>query len=309
MTALKYLFATTTLLVSTNLFASELTAHFYGRADLSYDWQQHGTDDSTDNSSRFGVKGKYALRENLDLVFQLEQGIDLAHGGTEIKELLSTRNSYVGLKNDYGMFFFGTHDTPFKKSQIKVDAFNDHAGDIKNFLAGEVRARDSWGYHSPQWDSWSFKVMYVPKDEDFVASKSAAISYSNDHWVFSLGLDDDMRKNDKSASSTKVYDSVRASAQYKFEKWRFGVLVQESERQDVPKSAKQGYLLSVIYSANKWNLMAQHGDSNIFSANVMSTNLGVQYKFLKNVKAYLHYWHFDKASSDETVSLGFEYRL
>ena len=61
----------------------------------------------------------------------------------------------MGLKGSMGTIFLGKHDTATKKSQKKIDLFNDLAGDIKNILQGENRMSDLVGYTTPKINGFS----------------------------------------------------------------------------------------------------------------------------------------------------------
>ena len=216
------------------LAGTDIPVELYGEINVSYDSNDPGDADWESYVSRLGLKGAYKLNGNLQIVYQVEQEVDVGSGGTERDTLLGTRNSFVGLKGKYGTIYFGAHDTPFKKAQNKMDQFNDQAGDIKNLLVGEVRAKDSWFYHSPKYNGWQFQGMLIPSDSNFDSSKSASLLYKSDDWDFGFGVDADTRKNDRSVNRTNVYDSLRASTQFTPGSWKFGLIVQRSEQQNAP---------------------------------------------------------------------------
>ena len=194
--------------------------------------------------------------------------------------------------------------------QQKIDVFNDQGGDIKSLFSGEVRAKDSYGYHSPKWRGWKFSTMFVPSDSNFDSSKSIAMSYKADAWSFSLGLDDDMRKNDKSVAKTKVYNAYRGSVSYKPGNWQFGLMLQRSEQQNSAGADwESAYVASVRYTMGDFRLLAQHGNSDIVGDDVKSSNLGVEYFLQKSTKIYLYYWKYDKLAALDSFSLGVEYKF
>ena len=137
--------------VSSNIYASH---EFYGRIaidsqSISNNFLKGTETDIKSNESKFGIKGNFLLsnNSNLKLVYQAEYGFDPIDGkargdyGTFKK-----RNTFIGIQTDLGMLFAGTHDSAFKKSQLKVDLYNDLAPDIKNILHGENRLEDFIGY-------------------------------------------------------------------------------------------------------------------------------------------------------------------
>ena len=96
------------------------------------------------NDSRLGIKGKIDLREGLEAIYQAEYKIDPVDGkADEFKnKTFKQRNSFLGLRGNFGTLFLGTHDTALKKSQAKIDLFNDLAADIENILQGENRMKN-----------------------------------------------------------------------------------------------------------------------------------------------------------------------
>jgi hypothetical protein len=96
--------------------------------------------------------------------------------------------------------FVGTHDTAFKKAQLKVDLFNDTQSDIKNILRGENRMQDLVGYESPE----IFKGVKVVLNNIKTSDKnyqSYSINYSSDSLKASYSID----------TGLKGYDGKRLS--------------------------------------------------------------------------------------------------
>jgi len=112
----------------------------YGRAHLSADFLDDGADYSefniSSNSSRLGFKGEREFRPNLTGMFQIEQEITFDQGKTEF----SGRDTFAGLKGDWGMFRVGEFDTPFKRARGPANFFGDQLGDLRN--VARVRNRD-----------------------------------------------------------------------------------------------------------------------------------------------------------------------
>lgn len=291
--------------------AVELPVELYGKINISYDSHDPGDDDFKSNASRIGVKGEYALESGVSIIYQVEQSVDYAHGGTDIDTLLGMRNTYVGVKGSFGKFFFGTHDTPFKRSQSKIDLFNDQAGDIKTLLPGEVRARDSWVYQSPRFGGGlAVQAMYVPADGAFGSSKSLSLGWNRDNLHLGFGMDMDMRKNERAVARTRVYDSWRGVIQYTPGAWKFGALIQSSEQTNAAGADREtGYIASVAYKLDKLTLMGQYGASDILQADADQLLLGAAYKVSKGSKVYLYVSDLESGGAVDTVSVGFEFKF
>jgi len=298
------------VLLSSSALAVELSSKFYGEVNISYDFVDTGKDDFLSNVSRLGLKGDYKISDSLKVIYQVEQEVDLLHGGDEIDELLSMRNTFIGLQGNFGKVFFGAHDSPTKRVKGKADLFNDQAGDIKTLLVGEVRTRDSFFYHSPKWNGLQLQSVYVPEDNVFDSSQSLAVSWEQDDLYLAFGVDADLRKNERAVAKTSVYDSYVFTAQYTPGNWKFGGIVQRSEQQNaIAATSELGYVLSLGYKWNKFNFTTQYGDSDIPKADSTAYNFGVDYKIAAKGKVYLYYWNFDNGVESDTLSLGVEYKF
>ena len=144
------------LFIFITLFCFSLKAEptVYGKLWISVESQDtlSGTEvDMVSNASRLGVKGSMDFGDGLEAIYQAEYEVDPVDGTADEKNgrTFKQRNSFVGIKGSYGTLFLGTHDTALKKSQSKIDLFNDLAGDIKNILQGENRMSDFIGYTTP----------------------------------------------------------------------------------------------------------------------------------------------------------------
>lgn len=292
--------------------AVEIPAEFYGKVNISRDNPDPGADDWSSNASRLGLKGTYKLNESLSVIYQVEQEVDYAHGNKNIDTLFGVRNSYIGLKGSFGKVFFGAHDTPTKLAQNKVDLFDNQVGDIKALLAGEVRARDTWTWHSPEFAGGvSIKAAYVPSDSVFGASKSLSLGYETGDIYAGFAIDQDMRKNEREVARTRVYDSYRGVLQYTPGNWKLGAILQSSEQTNrVGAGRETGYTVSAGYTIDKLTLMGQYGASDILEAGADNLLLGAAYKLNGSTRVYLYYWDLDTgAGSRETLSLGFDYKF
>ncbi len=283
---------------------------YYGEINVSYDWSDLKDDDWQNYVSRLGLRGSHPISEDLTLIYQLEQKVNLIHGGTEMNNLFKTRNSFIGISGNFGKLMFGTYDTPFKKSQGKIDLFNDQAGDMAVLVPGEIRAKDTLLYHSPDMNGWQIQGMYIPSDDHFDESQSVSLGYGEGDWQFGFGLDSDVRKNDRTVSKTRVYDSIRGVARFAPGPWAFGLLLQSSEQQNIEDADSEfAYVASISYKIGKVTVMAQHGESDILGDDLNSDSLGVHYNVHKKTKVYVYYWTMDRGSDDEVLSLGFEHKF
>ncbi len=135
--------------ISAPAFADNANFTFYGRADVSYDYINTGDGSAaangttkvsgakkgnvSSNVSRFGFKGAEDLGGGLAAIWQIEQQVNINGTGTST---FATRNSFAGLKGDFGTVLMGKHDTPYKLSTRKLDVFGDSIADNRSLLGG-----------------------------------------------------------------------------------------------------------------------------------------------------------------------------
>ena len=121
--------------------------------------------DLVSNASRLGFKGKVDMKNGLTGIYQIEYQVDITNDNTKGKTF-DQRNSFVGLKGNFGTLKLGTHDTPLKLAQLKADLFNDLKGDIKNTTDGENRIGSFFGYDSPVFGGGVSVSLGVGKGKD-----------------------------------------------------------------------------------------------------------------------------------------------
>ena len=143
----------------------------YGRAHLSADFLDDGADYSefniSSNSSRLGFRGEREFQPNLTGMFQIEQEIKFDGGTTQF----ATRDTFAGLKGDWGMFRVGEFDTPFKRARGPANFFGDQVGDLRNVARTannrygrfDERFQNSLHYRTPNIGGFVWDVQYSPQ--------------------------------------------------------------------------------------------------------------------------------------------------
>ena len=112
--------------------ASDVT--IYGQLQPSYDFVEVDGADYTDmnnNSSRLGFKGSEDLGNGLQAIFKLESTFDMVDGGG----FGGARDTYVGLKGDFGTAMVGNIDTVYKSISGSYDSFADTIGDYNSIMS------------------------------------------------------------------------------------------------------------------------------------------------------------------------------
>jgi len=172
----------------------------YGNLDLSFDYTTKGLkSDYGDNGgmpvgkmgwqpaigtnlSYLGIKGTHPLQPDMNLIWQLEAGIDIsATPGTKqstsnisdtVNGALFSRNSFVGFAGkDWGAVMIGKNETPYKTSTDRLNPFSGMLGDYRVMIGNTggdnrvefgLRAAHAIWYESASWSGFSFKAMYSP---------------------------------------------------------------------------------------------------------------------------------------------------
>lgn len=305
----KFLACILALFVSLNGHGLTLESEVYGLINISHDSSDNVDDDWRSNASRLGIKGEYILGDSLSLVYQFEQDIDYAHGGTNEETLFGMRDSFIGVRGNFGDILWGAHDTPFHLARDNIDLFNDQIGDIKFLVEGEIRTTDSLMYHSPAIaENFHIRAMYIPSDDHFDASYSTSFSFQSGDWYAALAVDTDMRENNKTTSLTSAYDSMRLVTQFSPGNWRLAFLFQQTEYLDrLNAENENGFVVSAGYRLNNWDFVFQHGQSDIIEQGAESSQLGASYHVSDTLKVYLYTVQYDDdVISDDLVSVGFQ---
>ena len=284
----------------------------YGKLWISVESQDtaSGTEvDMVSNASRLGVKGSMDFGEGIEAIYQAEYEVDPVDGtADESKDrTFKQRNSFVGLKGSMGTIFLGKHDTATKKSQKKIDLFNDLAGDIKNILQGENRMSDLVGYTTPKINGFSATFNAIKGteglgDDSIGDSTSTSFSYDSENFYIALAFD----------SELKGYDSTRLTLQIPFNRSQLGIMFQDSEKLSTGVE-EDGYVISFSQKVgDKGTLKFQQAESDMKLDSGKQFSFGYDYKLSSKAKAF---FFFTDLSGDNTTKekeitgIGFEYKF
>jgi len=296
------------------LFCFSLKAEptVYGKLWISVESQDtsSGTEvDMVSNASRLGVKGSMDFGEGLEAIYQAEYEIDPVDGTADEKNgrTFKQRNSFIGIKGSYGTLFLGTHDTALKKSQSKIDLFNDLAGDIKNILQGENRMSDFIGYTTPTLGdgfSATFNAIKGTEEEDnsIGDSTSVSLNYKTKSFYAAIAFD----------SELKGYDTTRISFQVPLNRTQLGFIYQDTK--ELSSGLEEGgYVLSLSQKIGKKGVFKiQLAESDMKMGSGKQTSIGYDYKLSEKAKAFIFYTDLsgESLSKEKEISaLGFEYKF
>ena len=284
----------------------------YGKLWISVESQDtaSGTEvDMVSNASRLGIKGSMDFGEGIEAIYQAEYEVDPVDGtADESKDrTFKQRNSFVGLKGSMGTIFLGKHDTATKKSQKKIDLFNDLAGDIKNILQGENRMSDLIGYTTPEINGFSATFNAIKGteglgDDSIGDSTSTSFSYDSENFYIALAFD----------SELKGYDSTRLTLQIPFNRSQLGIMFQDSEKLSTGVE-EDAYVISFSQKVgDKGTLKFQQAESDMKLDSGKQFSFGYDYKLSSKAKAFFFFTDLsgDNTSKEKEITgIGFEYKF
>ena len=315
--------------VSTNALASDVTV--YGKVKIDYgafNKENYASVTTQDNwelssrSSRFGIKGDYDITDTLKVIYLYEFGVDVTDGGSD-DDTLSSRNSYIGLQDNWGTVLAGRYDTALKKSYYSsigtIDLFDDDPiGDYTYSFVGDDRIDNQLVYQSPKYAGGLQYSLQIQPGEDSGADNSSgnddnaadgfsgSIAYTSGKiWYIAAAYN----------NNVKNADTTRLSGIWNIGNVQLGAMYQYSENHDntgsigkKPKGlagtmyngmdidSQNAYLLSVGIHIEKWLIKAQYtGSSNSLVASgyddvdLYTGSIGTEYKFSSRLKTYLNY--------------------
>lgn len=122
------------LLISSSEAVEISDVTIYGKIIMSADYANNGDDGYlgiTSSNSRLGFRGDFTLNEDYKAIWQIESRVNFDISGSNF----ASRNSFIGFSNPkYGTLKFGRHDTPYKTTNNRTDAFLNRFGDSRNLI-------------------------------------------------------------------------------------------------------------------------------------------------------------------------------
>ena len=323
---------TPTLCVSTALFAHAALAAtkpaasvtlslpsvtVYGKAEVQLAHTDKGIMRYTDQGtqldmpfSRFGLRGEQQLNQHITAFFTYEvdvRGFDEA----DTQEPFSARNTFVGIKGEFGQLIAGRNDTRLKTSEGGVDLYNETSADIAQILPGQDRLGDSLTYISPKFAGFELSATYVlgQDNERQQGTDGVALSLAyGDRALKSLPYYLTLTR----AQSLNGLDATRLLAQHQLGDFTIGGLIQYSEQSEGTRQGTGGYL-SLQYSVGEWQPKVQIGRDNSEIRQTSAADhytAGVDYLFNSQSKAYFYVTQLVLTETrDNSVALGLQYRF
>lgn len=322
---------------------------FYGRFDLgvtttdSSTTLQNSTKGATigesgtyleNNFSWLGVKGSEKVADGVDIVYQMEFGVDNTNntGST-----FSARNTFLGFKTVAGTVLAGRNDTVFKQAEGNVDIFGNTNADIDRLVSAQTRSGDGVWYFSPKIaDLITLNANYLFDDNYGTTETMYAVSATVGDKAFKE------QNYYLAAAYNKAIDGVdayRGIAQVKLGDFTVGGLFQNAESIANDNRDGNSYFVNVVYKLqNGVNLKAEYGKDeagfgsyfknasglgtnfktvDLDDVNVDQITIGADYRLVKSTLIYGHYAHYEgdfkvagvkqDLIEDDVVSIGVRY--
>ncbi|MDM1331055.1 porin [Acinetobacter indicus] len=275
----------------------------YGRAHVSLDYLDDGADYNevglSSNSSRLGFKAEQKLENGMTVFGQIEQEINFASGSANDDLEFATRDTFVGLKGDFGQARVGRFDSPFKVARGPVNFFGDQLGDIRNVtregnLRFDERNANTIEYKSPKFGGGFNVIGALSLHEDNSVDNEAnkdkaydlALTYKEGPVDFAAAYEhyeEDANRGER--------DGFRVAAAYKITpELNFGGLYQYlTHDNDADNPDAQVFGVAADYKfAPKTYLRGQvfHRDVDADDANATLLAVGLEHRLDKAVRVY-----------------------
>lgn len=263
-------------------------------------------------SSRLGFKAKQQLTDDVDLIMVYEwqvNGLDKANDGHE----LGSRNTYIGLSGSYGEVFFGKNDTRFKKSEGKIDLFNESLNDIAQLTPGQDRLENIIGYTSPVIKGWQWSATYQTGASDEIAGgydwtlSYGDASFKTHGYYVAIGQTHEL--NNLNAERILLHMKLAEMSQGTLSG---GLMYQKSEHISRPLEG-DAVMAELAFARDSltYKLQWQRDDSKIRAKETGTLwSLGVDYALQKDLTIYAMMSDLDFVTTDDnSAAVGFKYNF
>jgi predicted porin len=325
--------------ISAPALADNANFTFYGKADLSYDFINTGNSaagvsgtskrDVSSNVSKFGFKGASDLGSGLSGIWQIEQQVDL-NGGTTAGAsgtIFATRNTYAGLKGDFGTVLMGKYDTPYKISTRSLDVFGDSIADNRALMGGvtgtsaaasfDGRQNNVLAYISPAFSGLTIAAATVNLKQDNTTSaqpndNAFSIAAMYDAAPFYGSVAYESHTLNSNVTTTQGNSESAAKAGFGFTQDALNVgLVYEKTTDKLALNGANKFGHNAFYVAGKYTIgtgavkaaYGKLGDvGGVADTGATQASLGYDYNLSKSTKLYAIY---SRISNKTAAGYGF----
>ncbi|ANF81863.1 porin [Acinetobacter sp. NCu2D-2] len=294
--------------VFTPILASAADVKIYGRAHVSLDYLDDGQEyrdvNLSSNSSRIGFKAEHQLENDMTVFGQIEQEINFASASKDSKGVdFATRDTFVGLKGNFGQVKVGRFDSPFKVARNPVNYFGDMVGDVRNVTRVgnqkfDERNENTIEYKSPNFAGGFNVAAAVSMHSATGIAKDADGSDQDDNKAYDLALTykngpSDIavayEKYEENSIEAKARHAIRVAGAYDIsEQFKLGALYQHSKVNNEDQNASIYGVAGEYKLAPKTTLRGEYfyRDVDIDDANSSLIAIGVEHRLDKDVRLY-----------------------
>ena len=286
------------------------------------------------HSSRIGIKGATALDNGMEATYGLEYGLNIdgdnggnstaavGANGSAAQQGLSARNTFVGVKGNFGEVRVGRHDTPAKLATAGQDVFADTYADLGNIInADNHRVNNAVAYinkfgpvgfayaHATGTGMDSATLLGGAQDPAFAKGDNGAdadtlmVNYGNGPWYAGLGY---TKVKSNTGAAFNGYKGTNLGLGWKAEAGHQANLILEDSKSEVAADGKnKSALINGVYKMGNVALKAQYGErKHSGSAAALNgkeklTSVGADYNLGKKTAVYL--LHSDNKNTGATV--------
>lgn len=288
---------------------------FYGKMNVTQDFiSPDGADNYSElnsNASRLGLKGDFAINEDVTAIYQAEFQIgvdgeqtDKDANGDKVPAAFTPRNTFIGAKGGFGKVQAGVFDSALKASQGKVDQFNDLKADIKNYVTNsDQRVKNVVRYQSPSLSGVVLTFDHINGEASDVANaQSFSAAFTQENIYAAVAYDFGV--------VSPTTDTIRVVGQLNLDGGvQLGALW---ESEDNGARTADGMMLSAaVKTTDKVTLKGQYAASDIKFEGATQIALGADYKLTKNAKVfgYVSNVDTDNDDKDQGFAVGAEYKF
>ena len=272
------------------------------------------------NASRIGFKSGKEMANGMTVTGQAEFQIDWVGDVTKSSDdLISLRNTYVGLKGGFGEVRVGRHDSPHKISTAKLDVFGDTYGDYNNIITVDNRLSNVIAYMNKFGDIGVAAAYDAGADkvdgENKGSATSIMVNYSSGPLYASVAVE---------SFSDTVADDLKSATKlglgYGFGPAYLGLVHQTLSYDGTKKDETESYLSAKFKASDVIDIKAAYGmrDDDLPGDDEVLSAIGMDYKMDKDAKFYVLYANGSdngmsksgKLKGDASaLSMGIEYKF
>jgi predicted porin len=164
------------------------------------------------------------------------------------------------------------------------------AGDLKNVIEGEVRAKNVVQYSTPAFSNITVNLAFVNTEQDVPNANdgySASVVYNTKPVYLALAMDQNSKAATDKVASVNDVEILRAVGRFTLGQFVLGAMWETYDNGTIDED---GFLLSGQWNlTDKWALKLQHQASDMIQMGGESTSFGVDYKLSKAAKLFGYY--------------------